>query len=77
MLGGLGAIGRFRCPSTARESSWCGARLALGAVDPETADLSADALANYQQLIHEPIAFQLKTEIQTHRDVEAFRSRRR
>lgn len=52
-------------------------RLALGSIDPETMDLGADSLAALQEATYQRIAFKLKTEIQTQRDVQAFRSKRR
>lgn len=68
-------------------------RFDLGAVEPETTALSADSLADYQELIHEPIECQLKMEVspfkgesawkkqeptpRTHRDMKAFRSKQR
>lgn len=50
-------------------------RYALGDVDPETMDIGADSLADFQAAAHRPIPLALKTE--THRDVVAFRSKRR
>ena len=49
----------------------------LGAVDPDAVDIGGDALAEYRESIAKPIAFQLKTEVQTHRDVRSFRSKRK
>lgn len=50
-------------------------RYTLGDVDPEAMDIGADSLADFQAATHRPIPMALKTE--THRDVVAFRSKRR
>lgn len=52
-------------------------RLALGAIDPETTDLSPDSLAALQEATYQRIAFKLKTEGRTQRDVRSFRSKRK
>ena len=54
-----------------------GERYTLGRINPETADLGADSLAALQEATYQRIAFKLKTETKTQRDVTAFRSKRR
>ncbi|WP_428305848.1 hypothetical protein [Lacipirellula sp.] len=49
----------------------------LGAIDPETVDLEPNAFAEFQEANAKPIAFRLKTEPKTHRDVRSFRSKRK
>lgn len=47
-------------------------RFYLGEVDPETTDLEPNALADLQESIAKPIAFQLKTEIPPFKSATAF-----